>query len=331
MHDAVSAMAGGEKLQTRKAAAAGFGAAIRVHLAWAEPDALATSHRGDEKPPPLSHFPHAPQIRLSCSSTAMTCHASVRHNRVSIRKRKGLGMASLSQLLADNPALKSMTSRTQQNVAPVERIASAAIGAAAIGYGLSRWSIGSLLLAAIGGGLVHRGISGHCYAYDVLGINTRERNTCAGTRGTDGIKVTQSVTIGRSPAEVYQFWRRLENLPRFMKHVETVEPIDELRSRWVVKGPAGSQVEWMAKILADRENEVISWESLAGAEVQNAGSVWFEPANNRGTQVKVLLRYYPPTGRVGAAVAELFGEAPDQQLAEDLQRLKRALEVDLLR
>jgi uncharacterized membrane protein len=165
----------------------------------------------------------------------------------------------------------------------------------------------------------------------VLGINTRERNTCAGTRGTDGIKVTQSVTIGRSPAEVYQFWRRLENLPRFMKHVETVEPIDELRSRWVVKGPAGSQVEWMAKILADRENEVISWESLAGADVQNAGSVWFEPANNRGTQVKVLLRYYPPTGRLGAAVAELFGEAPDQQLAEDLQRLKRALEVDLLR
>jgi uncharacterized membrane protein len=103
-----------------------------------------------------------------------------------------------------------------------------------------------------------------------------------------------------------------------MKHVETVQPIDEVRSRWVVKGPAGSQVEWTAKILADRENEVISWESLPGAEVQNAGSVWFEPAASGGTELKVILRYYPPTGRLGAAVAELFGEAPDQQLAEDL-------------
>src|SRR5438046_9730490 len=68
MHDVVSAMARGEKFQARKAAAAGFGAAIRVHLAWAEPDALAASHRGDEKPPPLSHFPHAPQIGLKRSS-----------------------------------------------------------------------------------------------------------------------------------------------------------------------------------------------------------------------------------------------------------------------
>jgi uncharacterized membrane protein len=112
-----------------------------------------------------------------------------------------------------------------------------------------------------------------------------------------------------------------------MEHVEAVEAIDDLRSRWAVKGPAGSRLEWTAKILADRENEVISWESLPGAEVQNAGSVWFEPAANGGTKVKVILRYYPPTGRLGAAVAELFGESPDQQLAEDLQRLKEALEV----
>jgi uncharacterized membrane protein len=139
--------------------------------------------------------------------------------------------------------------------------------------------------------------------------------------------VTKSVIISRSPAEVYQFWRRLENLPRFMKHLKTVEPIDDVRSRWVVKGPAGSEVEWTAKILANRENEAISWESLPGAEVQNAGSVWFEPAGNGGTEVRVILRYYPPAGRLGAAVAELFGEAPDQQLAEDLQRLKETLEV----
>jgi len=235
-------------------------------------------------------------------------------------------MTSFSQSLADNPTLEATVSGVQQNVAPVERIASTAIGAAAIGYGLSRWRLGGLLLAVIGGALLHRGVSGRCYMYDALGINTRRRNTGAGTRGADGIKVTRSLTIDRSPADVYQFWRRLENLPLFMKHVRRVEPIDEERSRWVVKGPAGSEVEWTAKILADRENEVISWESLPGAEVQNAGSVWFESAENGGTEVKVILRYYPPTGRLGAAVAEFFGEAPQQQLAEDLQRLKETLE-----
>ncbi len=236
-------------------------------------------------------------------------------------------MASTTQSLTDNPSLGSFTSNPEQNVAPVERIASAAIGAAIIAYGLRRWSPLGLLLAAVGGALVHRGVTGHCYGYEGLGVNTRKRNTSAGTRDADGIKVTRSIMISRSPAEVYRFWRRLENLPRFMEHVESVERIDDLRSRWRVKGPAGSQVEWTAKILADRENEVISWESLPGAEVQNAGSVWFEPAENGGTLLKVILRYYPPTGRLGAAVAELFGEAPDQQLAEDLQRLRETLEA----
>ena len=234
-------------------------------------------------------------------------------------------MATTTQSLTNNPSREFLTSNPQQNVAPAERIASTTVGAAAIIYGLWRWSPFGLLLAAFGGALLHRGVTGHCYGYDAFGIDTR--NKSAGTRDADGIKVTRSVIISRLPAEVYQFWRTLENLPRFMKHVEAVEPIDQLRSRWVVKGPAGSQVEWTAKILADRENEVISWESLPGAEVQNAGSVWFEPAANGATEVKVILRYYPPAGRVGAAVAELFGEAPDQQLAEDLQRLKETLEV----
>jgi uncharacterized membrane protein len=234
-------------------------------------------------------------------------------------------MASTTQSLEHNPTEESITSHAEQNVAPLERIASVGVGGAVVGFGLARRSLGGFLLAAIGGVLVHRGVTGHCYGYDALGINTR--STSAGTRGVDGIKVTQSVIISRSPAEVYQFWRRLENLPRFMKHLETVEPIDDVRSRWVVKGPAGSEVEWRAKILVNRENEAISWESLPGAEVQNAGSVWFEPAGNGGTEVRVILRYYPPAGRLGAAVAELFGEAPDQQLAEDLQRLKETLEV----
>ena len=274
----------------------------------------------------LSVFSAEPSV-YPAARAAMIATLQFTYSRISSWKRKAVRMTLTTQSLEHNSTQQSITSHAEQNVGPVERIASVAVGGAAIGYGLSRGSFSGLLLLAIGGALVHRGVTGRCYGYEALDINTRERNTSAGTRGADGIRVTQSVTVSRSPAEVYQFWRRLENLPRFMKHVESVEPIDDVRSRWVVKGPAGSQVEWTARILADRENKLISWESLPGAEVQNAGSVWFEPAANGGTEVRVILRYYPPTGRIGAAVAELFGEAPDEQLTEDLQRLKEAMEV----
>ena len=152
-------------------------------------------------------------------------------------------------------------------------------------------------------------------------------NDEAGVPGDKGINVERTVKIGRPPQEIYRFWRDLENLPRFFEHVESVAPIDDLRSHWVVKGPAGSRLAWTAQILTDREGELISWESLPGAEVQNAGSVRFEPADDGGTNVKVTLQYYPPAGVVGAAVAKLFGESPDQQLDEDLGRLKQLIEA----
>ena len=93
-------------------------------------------------------------------------------------------MASITQSLEHNPTQESIASHAEQNVTPFERIASVAVGGAVAGYGLSRRSLGSLLLAAIGGALVHRGVTGHCYGYETLGINTRgERSTSEGTRG----------------------------------------------------------------------------------------------------------------------------------------------------
>jgi uncharacterized membrane protein len=95
-----------------------------------------------------------------------------------------------------------------------------------------------------------------------------------------------------------------------------------------VRGPLGHNVEWTAQIITDREGQMISWESLPGAEVQNAGSVWFEPVNGgSSTEVKVSLQYLPPAGVVGAAVAKLLGEAPEQQLDEDLARFKNLIET----
>lgn len=141
-------------------------------------------------------------------------------------------------------------------------------------------------------------------------------------------RVRKSMIINRTPEELYQFWRDFENLPRFMQHLEEVRVTGEGRSHWVAKAPAGQSVEWDAEITEDRPNELISWRSLEGSDVDNAGSVHFErAAGGRGTIVKVDINYNPPGGVIGAAVAKLFGEEPGQQAQESLRCLKQVMET----
>jgi len=146
--------------------------------------------------------------------------------------------------------------------------------------------------------------------------------------GPSVLRVRRSVTIGKPVAEVYAFWRNFSNLPRFMRHLESVEELDERRSHWVARGPAGTSVEWDAEVTEVRENELIAWRSLEESDVQNAGVVRFRPApGGRGTEVRVELEYKPPLGKLGSKIAMLWREEPRQQVADDLRHLKQVLEV----
>ncbi len=147
-------------------------------------------------------------------------------------------------------------------------------------------------------------------------------------RQDDTGAVEKAITVNRPVEEVYGLWRDFENLPRFMLHLESVQVMGPKRSHWRAKAPAGMRAEWDAEITDDRPNELIAWRSLAGADVDNSGSVRFAPApGGRGTEVRVELRYNPPGGRVGAAFAKLFGEEPEQQLRDDLRAFKQVLEI----
>ncbi len=216
------------------------------------------------------------------------------------------------------------------NVAEPERWLSVVAGSAMAAYGLKRRSVAGFVLAGLGGVLVWRGATGRCPVYGSLGVST------AGERQGDqvsvpygkGIRVEKTVTINATPEQLYTFWRNFENLPRFMDHLEAVRVIDGRRSHWVANGPAGIDAEWDAEIINEIPNELIGWRSVDGSRVDNAGSVHFTPAaGGRGTEVKVVLRYDPPGGRVGAAFAKLFGESPQHQVQEDLRRLKRIIET----
>jgi uncharacterized membrane protein len=226
---------------------------------------------------------------------------------------------------------------SRRNVNDIERVASVAAGGALAAYALRRKDLASVMLGLVGGYLLERGVTGHCHVYDALGVTTahgdddpvQQHGPNAVLDASRARRVEHAVTVhGKTPAELYAFWRDFENLPRIMEHLESVEVLDEVRSRWTAKAPAGRTVEWDAEVYNEVPDQLIAWRSLHDADVPNAGSVHFTAVpGGRGTEVRVVLEYDPPAGRLGAAVAKLFREEPDNQVREDLRRFKQLMET----
>ena len=220
------------------------------------------------------------------------------------------------------------------NVGKVERGASIMAGSLLTYLGLRQKSWTGAGIALMGAAFLRRGITGFCYTYQAFGVRT-----AAKTQGRNvsvpyelGIRVDEAITIDRPRAEVYQFWRNLENLAQFMQHVESVRTQPgEMKSHWVATGPAGRRMEWDAEIINDIPNRLIAWRSLENSDVANAGSVHFADASGgRGTEVRIELQYNPPGGAIGAFVSKLFGGEPSDQIRNDLKRLKTRLEAGVV-
>lgn len=230
---------------------------------------------------------------------------------------------------AQRPRSNQTEGKSRPNVSHQERLASAVTGGALAVLGIARGGWSGWLLALTGGGLVYRGTTGHCAVYQAMGVDTANHGQrYASVRHNHGIKIEKSVTINKSPEELFSFWRSFSNLPRFMNHLESVRETDAQHSHWIAKAPAGMTVEWDAEIINEQKNELIAWRSLEGASFPNAGSVRFEQApGNRGCVVSVSLSYEPFGGWLGSKIAKLFGEEPDQQVEEDLRRFKQLMEA----
>ena len=204
------------------------------------------------------------------------------------------------------------------NVDPTERGMSIAAGGLLLLCGLRR---GSLPLVLGGGALLYRGASGNCPLYRAL-------ESSRGASLKRGLQVEETITVHKAPEEVYALWRRLEDLPRFMSHLESVTALNDRQSHWVAKLPAPFRLEWNATIIDDQENRRISWQSLPGSSIHHTGSVFFHavPARN-STEVKVIFSYHPPAGSAGAAIAKLFETLTEHQIREDLRAFKAVVET----
>jgi uncharacterized membrane protein len=177
----------------------------------------------------------------------------------------------------------------------------------------------SLLKLGAGGYLLNRGISGHCELYAQAGKNTTD---------PVNINIKSSFTVNKPREAVYQFWRKADNLPLFMKHLESVDVLDNERSHWVLKLPTGvASVSWDAEIVMDVPNELIGWSSLPGSIIDNAGKVRFRDTADGGTLVDVLITYQPPAGGLGASLAHVLNPVFKSAVDEDVQNFKQYMDM----
>src|SRR5690606_33836701 len=108
------------------------------------------------------------------------------------------------------------------NVPPMERVASAFLGGLAMTAGLRRRSLGGVVLAALGATAVVRAATGRCPVYRSRAVRK-------------GVHVRRCVTMQATPHRIYELWRDLPNLPRFLYHVKSVTVEPDGTSTWVVQ------------------------------------------------------------------------------------------------
>jgi len=163
-------------------------------------------------------------------------------------------------------------------------------------------------------------------ALDLYASKVELRSSLA--QAEQDVPVHASLVINSPPDEVYDFWRKMENLPRFMAHVESVTQLDERRSEWSARLPGGMQLCWQSEIVEDQPGRLMSWRTVAGSEINHVGSVRFEAGpGDKGTQLYVEIYYGMPGGSKAARAAQLVSGAPEAMVLEDLRRLKQLIET----
>jgi uncharacterized membrane protein len=208
------------------------------------------------------------------------------------------------------------------NVGKVERIASIIAGAALVYKGLTgKKDKQQIPLAIAGGYLIFRGATGHCPAYGVFGKKKLPDTV-------KNINILTKITVNKPRQEVYNFWRKLSNLPLFMEHLESVEVLDNTKSHWVAKVPAHlGKIEWDAEIVKEIDGELLGWNSLPPATIHNAGKVEFRDADRNGTELSIVITYRAPFGDIGEGIASLLTPVFKKMIIKDVKNFKRYIET----
>ncbi|WP_125721356.1 SRPBCC family protein [Flavobacterium ustbae] len=214
---------------------------------------------------------------------------------------------------------KSSKPLLKNNVSKLERVLMVTSGAYLLYNALSKQNK-SITQAGAGGAMLLRGISGYCPIYDAAGhlMNDKASN----------VNIRVNSVINKPVSEVYDFWRNLENLPKFMNHLDSVRSISSTISEWTAKGPAGiGKISWNAEIIRDEKDKLLSWNSIENSTIKNTGKVVFKQKGN-ATELDVTISYHAPLGIAGESAAKLLNPYFEKLVKDDISNLKVYLETN---
>ncbi len=208
----------------------------------------------------------------------------------------------------------------KHNVGTTDRLISAAAGLL-LGYaGIRNFKKSGFSLLVPAGYLLLRGVNGYCALYNLAGYSTAE--------GAKPFEFNKTITIHRNKVEVYNFWRRLENLPLIMKHVKNVVKTAEGKYRWEAEFN-NQTFKWNAEITEDIPNERISWTTIDASDVRNTGTVeFYNVPKNKGTELRVSMQYTPAKSKLGRLMANFLDPVFTQMVKDDLKRFKHMMESE---
>jgi len=218
---------------------------------------------------------------------------------------------------------KSIVPGFRVNVGKTERIIMIAAGSYLLYRALTKNDKQKTAEAVSAGTMLFRGVTGYCPAYDAINRT--------GVMEGNNIKISTSFTVNKPVSEVYAAWRNLENLPFFMTHIKSITPLNQYVSEWTAALPnvPGAEVSWKAEILMDEPGELLSWHSMPGSTIDNAGKIYFTAIGD-ATEVNVLISYRAPLGKPGELAAKLLNPMFERMVENDIKNFKEYMETGVI-
>jgi len=119
---------------------------------------------------------------------------------------------------------------------------------------------------------------------------------------------------------VWSLWSDLEQMPRWMKWIDSVQVLEDNPdlSRWKLAS-SGFEFSWISRILKLVPHQIIQWESVDG--LPNRGAVRFY--DRHGSSVVKLTVAYDIPGILGKLMDGLFlGQIVESTIQADLERFR---------
>ncbi len=204
----------------------------------------------------------------------------------------------------------------QANWNPATRLLAGTVGSTLILNALRRPGLFSGVFGVVGLGLVSRAVTNKDVGR-LLGLTDRRRT----------VDFQKTFDIAAPLEEVFRIWTNYAFFPQFMSHVRQIEELGDGRSRWIVAGPMGREIQWNVVVTENVPNQVFAWKTEPGSPVVHSGVMHFQRNEDGGTRIHIRLAYSQPAGVGGHLVASLFGADPKSQIDADLMRMKTLIET----